>query len=711
MLRSTSCFLLVSFALVGCPKGNPCGDLMRDPATESCVCPDGFTPRPELGICEGPDGSVIPYDAGPIVDAGVDAPDASDSGPDASDAGEDSGTDACTERTFFRDADGDGFGDSEVTELACVAPDGFVEDDTDCADDCETCFPGGTEICDGRDNDCDSVTDEGVLSAFYRDMDGDTFGDPTMSVQACEAPEGYVDNDDDCNDACAICRPGGIEVCEGSLDENCSMGVDEGCACTNGTMRACPGGTDTGACVAGTQTCTSGVWGACMGAVGPAAETCDGVDNDCDSVPDNGTAAASCGSVSRATGVGCSGGSCFVSSCATVYRDCDGMFANGCEAQLGTVGACLACGDVCGWDCEAAGCNDAATLAAGGGHTCVTRDAGDVVCWGRNSEGALGDGTEVPRVAPVRTGSLTDVVETTAGINHTCARTNAGGVFCWGFNSVGQLGDGTTMLERLSPVGVSVGSSVTAISAGRSHTCAVGVDGLVRCWGLNSSRQLGDGSTMNRNSPVQVAGLFGARDVAAGDAHTCALLSNGTVRCWGANTQGQLGDGSTDARTGVVNVSGLTDVVSLSAGSRFTCASRANGTAWCWGVNTYGQLGDGTTMRRTLPTQVSTLANVATISAGFSSLYGHVCAVTTTGEAWCWGDNRYGQVGDGTTMNTRLTPVRVLTDVSAVAVGGGDHTCAVLTDAGVRCWGHNTNGQLGNGSEMSAALPGAVIAP
>lgn len=342
MIRTIPLVLLMSVIGVGCPKGNPCGDLVRDPATESCVCPDGFTPRPELGICEGPDGSVIRYDAGMPADAGEDAPepmDAGDSGIDASvDAGEDGGVDsgtedACIERTFFRDADDDGFGDPGTTEVACVAPEGFVEDGTDCDDTCETCFVGGTEVCDERDNDCDGVADDGVRSTFYRDMDGDTFGDPTMAVQACTAPAGYVANDDDCNDGCAVCRPGGTEVCEGSLDENCSMGVDEGCACTNGSMRACPGGTEVGACVAGTQTCTAGAWGACVGAVGPTAESCDGVDNDCDTVIDGPSAAMSCPSAPRVTSRGCSAGACTVTGCSTGWGSCDGAYANGCETD------------------------------------------------------------------------------------------------------------------------------------------------------------------------------------------------------------------------------------------------------------------------------------------------------------------------------------------------------------------------------------------
>jgi alpha-tubulin suppressor-like RCC1 family protein len=711
MLRSS---LLLCLALhVGCGGKTPdeiCASfgLVPDPARGACQCPDGTVTRADGLGCDLPDGGVLPFPDASIPDATVDAPDAV--GP--IDAGTDSGQDACELRTFFRDDDGDGRGTADTTTAACEAPTGFVDNEDDCDDSCETCFPGTVEVCDEQDNDCDEDVDEDVTATFYRDADEDGYGDPTSFIVACEAPLGYVEDATDCNDACMQCQPGGTEVCDGSLDENCAMGVDEGCACTNGATRACPGGSDVGECAAGTQTCVGGAWAPCLGTIGPTSETCDGADNDCDTVVDGAAAAVSCGTASRATLVGCSAGDCIVTECAAGWRDCDSTFGNGCEAQLGTISACLACGDRCGWDCEAEGCDDAMSVAAGGGHSCALRESGEVVCWGTNFEGAVGDGTETTRTSPVRTGSLSDIVEVATGINHGCARTSAGVVSCWGFNSVGQLGDGTSTLERLSPVTVGLSTPASAIAAGRSHTCAVASNGTLRCWGLNGSRQLGDGSTMNRNAPVLVSTLPSVADVAAGDGHTCALLRDGTVRCWGANTRGQLGDGTTDPRTGIVTVSGLTNVVSLTAGSRFTCAAREDGSVWCWGANAYGQLGDGTTMHRPSPTRVPGLTGVTAVSASISSIYGHACALTSSGDVWCWGDNRYGQVGDGTSMNTRPSPVRVLSNAATISTGGGDHTCAVLTDGGVRCWGYNAGGQLGNGMLGGTSLtPSPVRTP
>jgi alpha-tubulin suppressor-like RCC1 family protein len=693
MLRSLPFVLLSSLVWAGCPKGDPCGDLVLDPETESCVCPDGFTPRPELGTCEGPDGSVIRYDAGAGSDAG-----------DQPDTGVDGGVDACASRTFYRDVDEDGFGNSEVSENGCIAPEGFVDDATDCDDGCSTCFVGATEVCDDRDNDCDGTSDEGVLSTFFRDGDGDTFGDPTMTVQACEAPDGYVANGDDCNDVCETCLPGGTELCDGALDENCSMGVDEGCACTNGAMRPCPGGIDTGACVAGTQSCSSGTWGGCTGSVGAVAETCDGLDNDCDATPDNGAAAASCGSVSRATGVGCSGGSCFVSACAAGFRDCDGMFANGCESQLGTTAACLACGDACGWDCEAAGCNDAVTLGLGAFHSCVIREDASALCWGLNLSGELGDGmvtdSAVPR--PLATAARLDSVH--GGGSHGCAIPATGGLLCWGSNTYGQVGDGTMTLRR-SPVSVSV-SSVVDVALGAYHSCVARSDGTVRCWGRNNLGQLGDGSTTTRTSPVAVATGGAVASIAASGSHTCAALKEGGgVRCWGYNAFGQLGDNSTSTRTSPVAVSGLSSAISVAVGRTHSCALLPTGTVSCWGGNTFGQLGDGSTTQRRTPVAVVGLSDVVAIASGGD----HTCARRSDSTVWCWGSNGHGQLGDGS-MTQRTRAVQVASGVADVAVGG-DHSCAISTDGGVRCWGRNDFGQVGDGTLLTRLAPTSVLAP
>jgi len=281
-------------------------------------------------------------------------------------------------------------------------------------------------------------------------------------------------------------------------------------------------------------------------------------------------------------------------------------------------------------------------------------------------------------------GEKTVITAIAAGNMHTCALTTAGGVKCWGYNEDGQLGD-STIDDRYEPTDVKgLASSVAAIALGEVHTCALTTAGGVKCWGWNVNGQLGDGTNGNRRlEPTDAKGL--GSDVAAiavGRTHTCALTTAGGVKCWGWNDYGQLGDGTTDNQLEPTDVNGLASgVAAISAGYGHTCALTTAGGVKCWGYNRFGQLGDGTTDNRLEPTDVKGLASgVAAISAG----YGHTCALTTAGGVKCWGHNRFGQLGDGTTDN-RLEP----TDVKGLASGvvaiaaGGNHTGALTTAGGV----------------------------
>jgi len=198
------------------------------------------------------------------------------------------------------------------------------------------------------------------------------------------------------------------------------------------------------------------------------------------------------------------------------------------------------------------------------------------------------------------------------------------------------------------------------LAAGSGHTCQVNDDGTVRCWGSNSSGQIGDGTSgTNRRIPVPVSGLTNAVAIAAGGSHTCALLASGTVSCWGLNGDGRLGDGTQTDRPTPVPVSGLFNAVAIATGGRHSCALLASGTARCWGSNNRGQLGDGgggLDIRR-----LTSVPVILENAVGIAALADHTCALLGNGSGVCWGDNSQGQLGDGThgLDIRRLTPVPV----------------------------------------------------
>ena len=299
-----------------------------------------------------------------------------------------------------------------------------------------------------------------------------------------------------------------------------------------------------------------------------------------------------------------------------------------------------------------------ARLAAGDSFACAVTTAGATLCWGANDSGQLGTGTTDPSSVPVPVDGLTVTAKAvSAGYSHACVLMSRGGIWCWGNNSSGQLGNGGSGLWGVAGKVTKLGAKAVSVTAGGYHSCAVLATGAAECWGENESGELGDGTTKDRIQPTQVRGLTsGVQRISAGLADTCAITGSGAAKCWGLNVSNQLGDGTDTRRKTPTQVTGLkSGVQAIAAGDSHTCAVTTAGAALCWGVNASGQVGDGTKSTRSHPAHVANLASgVTMIDAG----YAQTCAALDSGGALCWGFNGYGQVGDGTTT-TRTEPVPV----------------------------------------------------
>jgi len=355
-----------------------------------------------------------------------------------------------------------------------------------------------------------------------------------------------------------------------------------------------------------------------------------------------------------------------------------GQFGDGTLGGFGTAGV------------PVIGLSNAVDLFAGGTHSCVRKSDGTRHCWGGNVYRQAGNARPGLALAPADVFGLSAVVDVTAGTDFACAAVDAGGARCWGQNNSGQLGNGQAgVSEHLGiPTTVLQLPSATKISSGNQFSCAIPLDGTVRCWGSGVFGNLGNGASQTSLTPVQVTGITNASRISAGSSsHACAILLDGGLRCWGANGNGQLGNGGTSNSNLPVVPEGLTSIVSVASGPRFTCAVASGGAAHCWGTNGNGQLGNGTTVQSLVPVSVSGLTNAIKVAAGGA----YACALTSLGDVFCWG----AQAGQTASTNV---PVQVAGISNAVDIGiGYSHTCALLSGGQMRCWGSLEMGQLGTG--------------
>jgi len=366
-------------------------------------------------------------------------------------------------------------------------------------------------------------------------------------------------------------------------------------------------------------------------------------------------------------------------------------------------------------------------ISAGYSHTCEII-SGNAYCWGLNASGELGNGSTVSSSVPVPvlTGGLsaiptgTTLTQISAGDNFTCALSSAGAAYCWGYDTDGELGNGTNTALQTTPVavttsGVLSGVTLTQISAEVGFACALGGAGAAYCWGLGTSGQLGNNLGTSSNVPVAVStsGVLSGvtvTQITAGSGFACALSSAGAAYCWGSGSTYRLGNGS-NASSNVpvaVTMNGLT-FTQISAGDGFACALSSASAAYCWGQGTDGTLGNNSVSVSHVPGAVSTsgVLSGVTLTQVSASGYFSTCALDTSGTAYCWGTNTSGQVGNPDTAVNFLVPATVAPSQATMIAAGNIHSCEI-TSGKAYCWGDNSNGELGNNSTMTSSVPVAA---
>ncbi len=294
-------------------------------------------------------------------------------------------------------------------------------------------------------------------------------------------------------------------------------------------------------------------------------------------------------------------------------------------------------------------------------------------------------------------------VGTVAGTTR-CELTNAGAAYCWGENTSGQIADGTTT-NRNAPTAVTGALTFASLAEGAaSHACGLTPAGKAWCWGNNDFGQLGDGTTTRRTSPVAALGSYVFSQLVVSLYNTCGRTTDGSLVCWGASGYGIFGDGvlGTIHTTPVPVVTGGLTFATVTLGGNHLCAVTTTAALYCWGLGGIGQLGNGTFINKTTPTLVSGGFSWASVSAGDR----HSCAVTTAGVAYCWGWNFNGQLGINTAANNTPTPTAVSGGLTFSALSAADRTtCGRVTSGLVYCWGYNFYGQIGDATTTQRLAP------
>ena len=350
-------------------------------------------------------------------------------------------------------------------------------------------------------------------------------------------------------------------------------------------------------------------------------------------------------------------------------------------------------------------------IAAGEDHTCAIQSDGSVRCWGEGSYGRLGHGGSGDKNTPTATASLgagRTAIDITAGSTHTCAVLDNGSVACWGLNNYGQLGDGTTTNRNTPTQTLSLGRPAIAVEAG-SHfsTCALLDNGSVSCWGRNHKGQLGRGFTnstadLSQRTPALTVPMPGGLPVVALDiSHymVCGVLSDGSIACWG-----QYGGGNTPSLQTFFNSSN--PAIDVSTGRYAGCGLLENGSVTCWGTAWLGTGGESQSSNAgVIWPNLGSGRTAVQIEMGRK----HRCVLLDDDSVKCWGDDQYGQLGNGAGQGSKNAPYTTSFSSNLGLqnmVSGHWHTCIASKTNEIYCWGDGSSGKQGDGSSNNNQVPG-----
>lgn len=347
---------------------------------------------------------------------------------------------------------------------------------------------------------------------------------------------------------------------------------------------------------------------------------------------------------------------------------------------------------------------DWVSISGGANHSCAIDAAGDMYCWGKNENGAVGDGTtyDVPertQIGAGRTWTQASTIFSTGGNESRSCAIDAGGLlWCWGDQTLGALGNGGTIGLALIPENVDAAQRYQDVALGAAHGCGVTTAGALRCWGQGAVYRLGNGSQPFYQNPATVGSALDWAAVEAGETTSCALKTDRSLWCWGGNVWGEAGQGHVAPVTVPTQVQPGTVWRSISLHREHVCGIRFDdGSLWCWGYNELGQLGNTAATFDATPKPVGIDLDWASVATGPKNTF----ALKSDGSLWAWGDNAGGKLGLGLAAATVPTPARVGTETGWTSMGPGwNHTCAVR--AGVLyCMGNQLYGEFGDQGAMT----------